>query len=102
MTSLMVDSLDKHPHPGQPFAGLRLCAYLPDNHEGKKVLKLLDKAFNQQLLFTITTDTNGEDVVTTASIPLKTQAEGRSTLDGYPDHDYLKTVRKLLKDKGVE
>ncbi|XP_069007312.1 E3 ubiquitin-protein ligase DTX3L1 [Embiotoca jacksoni] len=93
---------DKHPHPGQPFAGLRLCAYLPDNHEGKKVLKLLDKAFNQQLLFTITTDTNGEDVVTTASIPLKTQAEGRSTLDGYPDHDYLKTVRKLLKDKGVE
>uniref|UniRef100_A0A3B5BGF1 E3 ubiquitin-protein ligase n=1 Tax=Stegastes partitus TaxID=144197 RepID=A0A3B5BGF1_9TELE len=84
---------EKHPHPGQPHAGLRLCAYLPDNREGRRVLKLMDKAFNQKLLFTVATNEDGEDVVATASIPLK---------GGYPDSEYLKTVRKLLKDKGIE
>uniref|UniRef100_A0A3B4VEF0 E3 ubiquitin-protein ligase n=2 Tax=Seriola TaxID=8160 RepID=A0A3B4VEF0_SERDU len=82
---------EKHPHPGQPYSGLRLCAYLPDSREGRRVLKLLDKAFNHQLLFTVSTNNDGGDVIT-ASIPL----------DGYPDSDYLKTVRKLLKDKGIE
>lgn len=89
----------KHPHPGQPYRGLRLCAYLPDNHEGRRVLKLLDKAFNQQILFTVATNKDGEDIVMTAFIPLKTQPDGGSRVDGYPDADYLKTVRKLLKDK---
>ncbi|KAM7390882.1 hypothetical protein PAMA_008876 [Pampus argenteus] len=93
---------EKQPHPGQPYAGLRLCAYLPDNREGRKVLRGLDKAFNQQLLFTVTTNIDGEDMVTTASIPLKTQPDGGNKADGYPDPDYLKTVRKLLKDKGIE
>lgn len=92
---------ENHPHPGQPFAGLRLCAYLPDNREGRKVLKLMDKAFNQKLLFTIATK-DGKDVVTTTSIPLKTQPEGASGVVGYPDSEYLKTVRQLLRDKGIE
>ncbi|KAL7374264.1 hypothetical protein ABVT39_025249 [Epinephelus coioides] len=93
---------EEHPHPGQPYAGLRLCAYLPDNRDGRKVLKLLEKAFNQQLLFTVTTKTNGKDTVTATSIPQKTQADAGNGVDGYPDPDYLKTVRKLLKDKGIE
>ncbi|XP_071383634.1 E3 ubiquitin-protein ligase DTX3L1 [Centroberyx affinis] len=92
---------EKHPHPGQPFAGLRLWAYLPDNREGRKVLRLLDRAFNQQLLFTIATNQHGEDVVT-AGIPHKTQPDGGTKTESYPDPDYLKTVRKLLKDKGIE
>ncbi|XP_070709465.1 E3 ubiquitin-protein ligase DTX3L1 [Pempheris klunzingeri] len=87
----------KHPHPGQPYSGLRLCAYLPDNREGRRVFKLLDKAFQQQLLFTVATNMDGEDTVTTASIPLKTQHD-----DGYSYPDYLKIVRKLLKEKGIE
>ncbi|KAE8277484.1 E3 ubiquitin-protein ligase DTX3L [Larimichthys crocea] len=94
--------MEKHPHPGQPYAGLRLCAYLPDNREGRRVLKLLDKAFHQQLLFTVATNEDGEDMVTTGFIPLKTQPEGGYKVDGYPDSEYLKAVRKLLKDKGVE
>ncbi|XP_044032684.1 E3 ubiquitin-protein ligase DTX3L1 isoform X1 [Siniperca chuatsi] len=113
---------EKHPHPGQPYKGLRLCAYLPDNREGRRVLKLLDKAFNQQLLFSVATNKDGKDMVTTASIPLKTQPDGGSKVhsetpqqhpkncrshlpqlsDSYPDSDYLKIVRKLLKDKGIE
>uniref|UniRef100_UPI0037E85246 E3 ubiquitin-protein ligase DTX3L1 n=1 Tax=Semicossyphus pulcher TaxID=241346 RepID=UPI0037E85246 len=93
---------EKHPHPGQPYEGLRLCAYLPDSREGRRILKLLDKAYNEQLLFTVTTNTDGKDVVTTASIPLKTQPDGGSSVDGYPDSDYLKIVRQILKDKGIE
>ncbi|GAA6219488.1 E3 ubiquitin-protein ligase DTX3L-like [Lates japonicus] len=91
---------EKHPHPGEPYSGLRLCAYLPDNREGNRVLKLLEKAFNQKILFTVTTNQDGSDVVT-SSIPLKIQPDGGSRDDGYPDPDYLKTVRKLLKDKGT-
>ncbi|XP_029935313.1 E3 ubiquitin-protein ligase DTX3L1 [Myripristis murdjan] len=93
---------EKHPHPGQPFAALRMLAYLPDNREGRRVLRLLDKAFRQQLLFTVATDQHGEDTITTTSIPLKTQPDGGSKIESYPDPDYLKTVRKLLKDKGIE
>ncbi|XP_060920356.1 E3 ubiquitin-protein ligase DTX3L1 [Labrus mixtus] len=92
----------KHPNPGQPYAGIRLCAYLPDSREGRKVRKLLDKAFNQQLLFTVATNQDGKDMVTTTSIPLKTQPDAGSKVDGYPDSEYLKTVRQILKDKGVE
>lgn len=69
---------EKHPLPGQPYAGLQLCAYLPDNQEGRQVLKLLEKAFNEQLLFTVATNEDGEDMVTTAFIPLKTQPDGGS------------------------
>ncbi|TNN50111.1 E3 ubiquitin-protein ligase DTX3L [Liparis tanakae] len=93
---------EKHPHPLRPYSGLRICAYLPDNRDGRAVLKLLEKAFNEQLLFTVATNKDGEDVVTTASIPLKTQPDGGSAVDGYPDSEYLKTVRRLLKDKGIE
>ncbi|XP_076577724.1 E3 ubiquitin-protein ligase DTX3L1 [Chaetodon auriga] len=91
---------EKHPHPGQPYAGLQLCAYLPANREGRRVLKLLDKAFNQELLFSVATK-DGKDMVTATFIPLKTQPDGGSTVDGYPDSNYLKTVRKLLRDKGI-
>ncbi|KAG8009281.1 E3 ubiquitin-protein ligase DTX3L, partial [Nibea albiflora] len=91
---------EKHPHPGQSYAGLRLAAYLPDNREGRRVLKLLNKAYQQQLLFTVATNEDGEDMVTTGFIPLKTQPEGGYEVDF--DSEYLKTVRKLLKDKGIE
>ena len=42
-----------HPNPGKPYAGTDRNAYLPDNKEGKKVLELLRKAFDQKLTFTI-------------------------------------------------
>ncbi|XP_053716638.1 E3 ubiquitin-protein ligase DTX3L1 [Synchiropus splendidus] len=93
---------EKHPSPGQPHAGLRLCAYLPDNREGWKVLKQMEKAFNQQMLFTVATNLDGSPVIT-PTIPLKTNPDhSANTEDGYPDPHYLKTVRQLLKDKGFE
>lgn len=63
---------EKHPHPGQPYAGVQMYAYLPDNQDGRQLLKLLEKAFNKQLLFTVATSENGEDTVTPALIPPKT------------------------------
>nr|XP_043876041.1 E3 ubiquitin-protein ligase DTX3L1 isoform X1 [Solea senegalensis] len=92
---------EKHPHPGQTYAGLQGTTYLPDNFKGRGVLRLVDKAFYQQLLFTVATGKDGKDKVT-ASIPLKMNPDGESRIDDYPDSDYLETVRKLLKDKGIE
>lgn len=74
----LLSQQEKHPHPGRPYAGLQFCTYLPDNRDGRQLLKLLEKAFNEQLLFTIATSEDGEDVVTTAFIPLKTQPNGGS------------------------
>ncbi|XP_040022586.2 E3 ubiquitin-protein ligase DTX3L1 isoform X2 [Gasterosteus aculeatus] len=91
---------EKQPHPGRPYAGLQCSAYLPDNRDGRKVLQLLDKAFVQKLLFAVTTNADGQDAVTAASVPLKTRADEGP--DGYPDCDYLETVTKLLRDKGLE
>ncbi|XP_026148292.1 E3 ubiquitin-protein ligase DTX3L1 [Mastacembelus armatus] len=91
---------EHHPHPGQSYSGLRLSTYLPDTREGRKVLKLLERAFNERVLFTVVTNKAGEDVITAASIPLKTRQDG--AVDGYPDSNYLKTVRRRLKDKGIE
>ena len=43
----------EHPSPGRTYYGTMRTAYLPNNEEGKKVLKLLQKAFHQKLTFTI-------------------------------------------------
>jgi deltex-like protein len=45
----------EHPHPGQPYnpIGFPRVAYLPDNKKGQKVQKLLQKAFDRRLIFTV-------------------------------------------------
>ena len=30
----------EHPNPGQPYSGTSRTAYLPDNHEGREILKV--------------------------------------------------------------
>ena len=42
-----------HPNPGQRYSGTTQNGFLPNNREGQKVLKLLRKAFDQKLIFTI-------------------------------------------------
>jgi deltex-like protein len=70
-----------HPNPGQRYTGTQRRAYLPDNKEGRKVLKLLRKAFDQKLTFTIgpssTTGTN--NVITWNDIHHKTSVKGGPT-----------------------
>lgn len=94
----------EHPHPGMYYTGTHRTAFLPDNKEGNEVLKLLQKAFDQKLIFTV-----GDSRVTGAShattwndIHHKTSRSGGPAKYGYPDPDYLKRVKKELKDKGIE
>ncbi|XP_010897337.1 E3 ubiquitin-protein ligase DTX3L [Esox lucius] len=93
---------ERHPHPGQSYLGMRTLAYLPDNRDGRRILMLLEKAFKQKLIFTVATNEHGMDMVTWADIPHKTSPDAGRDSDHYPDPDYLKTVRKILKDKGME
>lgn len=94
----------KHPNPGKPYQGTVRQAYLPDNHEGKEVLALLQRAFKQKLIFTVgtSTTTGVQNAVTWNDIHHKTSTYGGSQSYGYPDPDYLKRVKDELKAKGIE
>uniref|UniRef100_A0A663N8X6 E3 ubiquitin-protein ligase n=1 Tax=Athene cunicularia TaxID=194338 RepID=A0A663N8X6_ATHCN len=93
-----------HPNPGKRYAATSRTAYLPDNKEGREVLSLLKKAFNQKLIFTVgrSRTTGAEGVITWNDIHHKTSMTGGPTYFGYPDPDYLKRVRSELKAKGIE
>lgn len=95
---------DKHPNPGRHYPATYRTAYLPDNQEGNHILKLLQKAFEQKLIFTVgtSTTTGAKDAVTWNDIHHKTSMYGGPQGYGYPDPDYLKRVKDELKAKGIE
>ncbi|XP_017294529.1 E3 ubiquitin-protein ligase DTX3L [Kryptolebias marmoratus] len=95
---------EEHPNPGQPFEGVSRKAFLPNSPEGKKILRLLERAFDQRLIFTIgqSTTSGRSNVVTWNDIHHKTSTQGGPTLFGYPDPEYLRRVREELKVKGIE
>ncbi|KAJ8389052.1 hypothetical protein AAFF_G00124490 [Aldrovandia affinis] len=93
---------EQHPNPGKPFFGLSAEAFLPDDREGKRVLKLLERAFDQRLVFTVASNRGGEETVTWNDIPHKTFDSGGPESDSYPDPHYLQTVKKVLKAKGIK
>ncbi|KAF7646035.1 hypothetical protein LDENG_00194800 [Lucifuga dentata] len=94
---------EEHPNPGQPYKGATRTAYLPDSSEGRKVLDLLRKAFDQRLIFTVgySSTTGRGNMVTWNDIHHKTSTHGGPTCYGYPDPDYLKRVQQELKLKGI-
>ncbi|XP_007443321.2 E3 ubiquitin-protein ligase DTX3L, partial [Python bivittatus] len=93
-----------HPHPGRRYFGTCRKAYLPDNKEGREILKLLQRAFDQDLIFTVgqSRTTGMTDVITWNDIHHKTCMSGGQRNFGYPDPHYLKRVREELKAKGIE
>ncbi|KAG7278871.1 hypothetical protein CRUP_036385 [Coryphaenoides rupestris] len=95
---------EQHPNPGKRHSGAQRQAYLPDNLEGREVLRLLKKAFDHRLIFTVgTSRTSGcEDQVTWNDIHHKTNVDGGPAMFGYPDPGYLQRVKEELKDKGIE
>uniref|UniRef100_A0A1A7WWK0 E3 ubiquitin-protein ligase n=1 Tax=Iconisemion striatum TaxID=60296 RepID=A0A1A7WWK0_9TELE len=95
---------EKHPNPGQPYYGTGRNAYLPDNKEGNEVLKLLHKAFDQKLIFTVgaSRTTGMENAVTWNDIHHKTSQSGGPECFGYPDPNYLARVKEELKAKGIK
>ncbi|XP_067665378.1 uncharacterized protein [Haliotis asinina] len=92
-----------HPNPGNFYKGTTRVAYLPDCREGRDVLRLLRKAFDRKLTFTIgrSTTTGRENVVTWNDIHHKTNIEGGPTRFGFPDKTYLIRVKEELASKGV-
>ena len=70
-----------HPNPGKRYSGTTRHGYLPDNREGQKVLKLLRKAFDQKLTFTIgrSSTTGVDNVITWNDIHHKTSITGGPT-----------------------
>uniref|UniRef100_A0A0E9X963 E3 ubiquitin-protein ligase n=2 Tax=Anguilla anguilla TaxID=7936 RepID=A0A0E9X963_ANGAN len=94
---------EEHPNPGQRYEGTSRTAFLPDSREGKKVLKLLERAFEQRLIFTVgqSSTTGKSNVVTWNDIHHKTNRNGGPVNYGYPDPDYLDRVQDELKAKGI-
>ncbi|KAK5870541.1 hypothetical protein PBY51_003481 [Eleginops maclovinus] len=93
-----------HPNPGQPYEGASRTAYLPDCSDGRRILKLLTRAFDQKLIFTVgrSTTSGRNNIVTWNDIHHKTSTHGGPTHYGYPDPYYLSRVQDELKVKGIE
>jgi len=94
---------ERHPHPGVPYKGTTRQAFLPDNQEGRHVLKLLCKSFEARQTFTIgeSRTTGQKNVVTWNDIHHKTSYCGGPENFGYPDETYLNRVQQELAAKGI-
>ncbi|NXS80177.1 DTX3L ligase, partial [Erpornis zantholeuca] len=93
-----------HPNPGQYYGPTHRTAYLPDNKEGREILQLLKRAFDQKLIFTVgqSRTTGQQSAITWNDIHHKTTIDGGPAGFGYPDPSYLQRVRSELKAKGIE
>lgn len=96
---------ERHPSPGRRYYANSFprTAYLPDSTEGRKVLKLLQIAFDRKLTFTIgqSVTTGQSDSVVWNEIHHKTSAFDNYSGHGYPDPNYLSNVLMELKQHGV-
>ncbi|XP_041361523.1 E3 ubiquitin-protein ligase DTX4-like [Gigantopelta aegis] len=92
-----------HPHPGKLYYGTHRTAYLPDSPDGRKVRRLLQKAFDRKLTFTVgrSATTGKDDCVIWNDIHHKTNTHGGAQGFGYPDSTYLTRVQEELASKGV-
>ncbi|XP_033098882.1 uncharacterized protein LOC117102616 [Anneissia japonica] len=92
-----------HPNPGAEYKGTLRRAYLPDNDEGQDICRLLKKAFDAKLTFTVgrSVTTGQNDTVTWNDIHHKTRTTGGPSQFGYPDDSYLQRVREELAAKGI-
>ncbi|EFJ14854.1 hypothetical protein SELMODRAFT_119112 [Selaginella moellendorffii] len=90
----------EHPNPGHHYKGTVRTAFLPDNEEGRDILRLLKIAWKRRLVFTVGTSitTGLSNCVIWNGIHHKTQYEGTY---GYPDATYLSRVRQELAALGV-
>ncbi|KAM9750983.1 putative E3 ubiquitin-protein ligase DTX3 isoform 1-T1 [Menidia menidia] len=93
----------EHPNPGVRYSSTSRTAFLPACEEGEKVLRLLRKAFDRRLTFTIgrSVTTGLNNVITWNDIHHKTNIDGGPVCFGYPDPSYLFRVQEELRLKGV-
>jgi deltex-like protein len=93
--------LPYHDHPGRPYAGTTRVAYVPDNAEGRDLLRRLCRAFARGVTFAVGTSftTGRTDVAVWTSIHHKTSLSGGS--HGFPDDRYLTNCHAELDAAGV-
>ncbi|XP_076345981.1 E3 ubiquitin-protein ligase DTX4-like isoform X1 [Tachypleus tridentatus] len=95
----------EHPNPNKPYTarGFPRHCYLPNTDKGRKVLRLLVKAWERRLIFTVgVSSTTGEpNTVTWNEIHHKTEFGSNITGHGYPDLQYLDNVLTELKLQGI-
>eukprot|EP01119_Soliformovum_irregulare_P023312 TRINITY_DN8127_c0_g1_i1.p1 TRINITY_DN8127_c0_g1~~TRINITY_DN8127_c0_g1_i1.p1 ORF type:complete len:490 (-),score=173.21 TRINITY_DN8127_c0_g1_i1:39-1406(-) len=93
----------EHPNPGQQYHGTTRAAYLPNNKEGKKLLKLLQLAWERKLIFRVGTSvtTGAENSVIWNGIHHKTDIDGGAENWAWPDDTYFERVTDELSSKGV-
>ncbi|XP_035269821.1 E3 ubiquitin/ISG15 ligase TRIM25-like [Anguilla anguilla] len=90
---------EAHPNPGKPFTGIQTQAWLPGELWGlfgKDVLKLLERAFDQKLVFTVDVTDGAEDRVVFTNIPRARY------LNECSDCNFLGTVKAALNFRGIE
>ncbi|KAL6474821.1 hypothetical protein MHYP_G00158610 [Metynnis hypsauchen] len=99
-----------HPCPGAPFKGDRFEAFLPLNIDTKRLLPLLEKAFQKGITFTVKAklsedhekEWGGEGRVVWGTIPHKTRIDGGASKSGYPDSTYIRRLAEALRTAGLE
>ncbi|KAG9328930.1 hypothetical protein JZ751_009233 [Albula glossodonta] len=98
-----LDSMGQASKSRKQFNGADRVAYLPTMLKVERCL-LLERAFDQKLIFTVgtSTTTGATNTVTWNDIHHKTSQHGGPERYGYPDPDYLKRVKEELKAKGIE
>ena len=90
-----------HETEGKAFQGTKRSAYLPDNDDGRRLLKRLKYAFSHGLIFRIgTSSTTGrKGVIIWAGIHHKTSY--KTGAYGWPDSTFFVRCNKELDDQGV-
>jgi hypothetical protein len=86
-----------HDNPGLPFHGAKRTTYLPNNDDGRKLLKRIKYAWSRGWIFTVGTSmTSGKAnvVIWSTVIPHKTSLSGGPF--GFPDANYLTACNQSL------
>ncbi|XP_064189767.1 E3 ubiquitin-protein ligase DTX1-like [Anguilla rostrata] len=87
---------EAHPNPGKPFTGINTQAWLPKSQQGQEVLKLLERAFDQKMVFTVAATDGAEDRVAFTDIPrARNSSECRKP-------GFLQEVKAALRAKFIE
>ena len=87
---------------GKTFSGTTRNAYVPDNDEGRRLVKRLRYAFRRGLTFCLGNSlTTGRDGVCWASIHHKTSTSGGTSRHGWPDPNFFNNCNGELDALGV-
>jgi len=95
--------MNYHDEPGQSHGGKNAVAFLPNNDDGRAMLKRFIYAFMHGITFGVGTSltTGKKNQCTWASIHHKTSTEGGVRKHGYPDPTYFANCNSELDSLGV-